>query len=216
MEEELVKTRTWFSAFDAWYRHLSGEGAFGRFAVWDDSVRDALAVGDTLEFEAELVLSPIHKLLRTFISFSEHAGIFGTTGKELAETKKTASMMVGWLGGSSKKMNLPMYLQPGGVAEPRIVAALRDEYVIGDRESLEGTYTVVGQVSRLLSDADVVSTIRIVRDVPPTPLEVATINEAMAHFIEPARELGVEIDESDINIAAPAVLVRPIAIFQYG
>lgn len=36
----------------------------------------------------------------------------------------------------------------------------------------------------------------------------------MAHFIEPAKELGIQIDESDINIAAPAVLIRPIAIFQ--
>lgn len=214
VQEELVRTRTWFSAYDAWYRYLSNEGAIGSFDTWSEDVRGELAVGDTLEFAADLVLSPIHKLLRTFISYSENAGTFGTTGKELAEVKKTAAMMVGWLGGSSKKTNLPMYLQPSGVAEPRIIAALHDDYVIGDREGIEGTYTVVGQVSRLLTGSDVVSTIRVIRDVPPTPLEVNTINEAMTNFIEPARELGVDIGPSDINISAPAVILRPIAIYQ--
>ena len=214
VQEELVKTRTWFSAYDAWYRYLSDEGAIGTFDTWDEDVRDALVVGDTLEFEADLVLSPIHKLLRTFISYSGNASMFGTTGKELAEVKKTAAMMVGWLGGSSKKTNLPMYLEPGGIDDPRILAALRDEYVTGDREGIEGTYTVVGQVSRLLTDDDVVSTIRVIRDVPPTPLEVSTINAAMVEFIEPATALGIDIADSDINITAPAIILRPIAIFQ--
>jgi hypothetical protein len=107
-----------------------------------------------------------------------------------------------------------MYVLPDGVDEPRIVAALHDAYLIGDRESIEGTYTVVGQVSKLLTGDDVVSTIRVIRDVPPTPLEVTTINTAMTTFIEPGRELGVEIEASDINIAAPAVILRPIAIYQ--
>jgi hypothetical protein len=33
--------------------------------------------------------------------------------------------------------------------------------------------------------------------------------------IEPAQELGVEIDASDINIPAPAVILPPIAVCQY-
>ena len=56
--------------------------------------------------------------------------------------------------------------------------------------------------------------VRVIRDVPPTPAEVATISEAMLHFVEPAKELGVDLDESDINVTAPGVVVRPIAIYQ--
>jgi hypothetical protein len=215
VEEELVKTRTWFSAFDAWHGHLSEAEGIGRFDTWDADVRDALAVGDTVEFSAHLVLSPVHKLLRTFMSFAEDAsGIFGLRGATLTETRQSAAMMQKWLSGGSKNVHLPVYLRPGGVAEPRIVGALQDNYIIGERESIEGTFTVVGQVARLLSGDEVLSPIRVIRDVPPTPKELATINDAMTAFIEPAKELGVEIDSSDINVGAPAVVLRPIAIFQ--
>jgi hypothetical protein len=36
----------------------------------------------------------------------------------------------------------------------------------------------------------------------------------MTHFIGPAAELGVEMDTTDISIPAPAVVLRPIAVFQ--
>lgn len=98
-------------------------------------------------------------------------------------------MMAGWMGERDKPTHLPMYLQPGGVAEPRIVAGLQDAYLVGGHES-------------------------IIRDVPPTQAEVDVISEALTNFIEPARELGVEIDEDDITIRAPAVMLRPIAVYQ--
>jgi hypothetical protein len=218
VEEELVKTRTWFSAFDAWYTELAREEAIGTFDDWNLEVRNALEIGDTLEFEADLVLSPVHKLLRTFVSFAESAGkqgsVFHQTGAELKETQTTARAMIEIMGGTSKPTHLPTYLRPGGVTEPRVVARLKDEYLIGSRAEVEGTYRVVSQVAALLSNDQVESAIRIIRDVPPTQAEVAVIDEALAHFIEPAREVGVEIDASDINIPAPAVIVRPIAIFQ--
>jgi hypothetical protein len=106
------------------------------------------------------------------------------------------------------------FQRPGGLGEPRIIAGLQDVYLTGSRANVEGTFTVVGQVGALLSGDQVESTIRVIRDVPPTQKEVETINEAISHFIEPGRELGVEIDASDINIPAPAVVLRPIAIFQ--
>jgi hypothetical protein len=217
IEEELVRTRTWFSAFDAWFRFLSEAEALGRFDTWNEEVREALAVGDTLEFEADLVLSPVHKLLRTFVSFADEAArpgsIFAQKGAELAEIKKTAAIMKGWIAGGDKRTHLPTYLRPGGVSEPRIVAGLQDKYLIGGHENVEGRYTVVGQVAGLLSGDQVQSTIRVIRDVPPTQLEVDTINEALTNFIEPGREMGVEIDASDINVPAPAVILTPIAIY---
>jgi hypothetical protein len=218
IEEELVKTRTWFSAFEAWHTYLTESEAIGTFDAWDSDVRAALSVGDTLEFTAQLVLSPVHKLFRTFLAFASSAAKpnnpFSQKGAELQETKQSARLITSWMGGRDKPTHLPMYLRPGGVAEPRIVAGLQDAYLIGGPEDVEGTFTVVGQVTALLAGDDVESTIRIIRDVPPTQSEVDTINEAMTGFIEPARELGVEIDASDIAIPAPAVILRPIAIYQ--
>jgi hypothetical protein len=218
IEEELVKTRTWFSAFDAWYAYLTDAESIGTFDKWDQDVRDALSVGDTLEFSAQLRLSPVHKVFRTFLSFAANAAkpehVFAQKGMELTETKRTARMMVEWMGGSDRPTHLPMYLQPGGVVEPRIVAGLQDSYLVGGHESIEGTFTVIGQVSALLSADEAESPIRVIRDVPPTQAEVDVISEALTNFIEPARELGVEIDEDDITIRAPAVMLRPIAVYQ--
>jgi len=218
INEELVRTRTRFSAFDAWYTHLSDAGAIGTFDAWGDDVRDSLMVGDTIEFEADLAISPVHKLFRTYISFAENAGkagsVFELKGAELTEAKQIARMMVTWMGGRDKPTHLPTYLRPGGVIEPRIVAGLQDAYLIGGHENVEGTFRVVGQVATLLTGDQVESSIRLIRDVPPTPTELATINEALGHMIEPAKELGVEISPNDINIPAPAVVLRPIAIFQ--
>jgi hypothetical protein len=217
-EEELVKRRTRFSAFDAWYGYLSEEQAIGTFDVWGPDVRNALSVGDTVEFSADVLISPVHKVLRTFLSFAEQATRPGTTfsqkGQELAETKATAAVMRGWIGGADKRMHLPVYLLPGGVTEPRIVARLADQHLIGGHENVEGNFTVVGQVAALLSGDHVESAIRIIRDVPPTPTEVTTINEALLNFIEPAKDLGIEIAEDDITIREPAAILRPIAIFQ--
>ena len=116
VEEELVKTRTWFSAFEEWYRHLSENGGIGMlYDAWDEDVRDALRVGDTLEFTADVTLAPLHKLIRTFVSFADRAssGMFGELeGAQLTETKESAAMMATWLGGSSKRMSLPVYLRP--------------------------------------------------------------------------------------------------------
>jgi hypothetical protein len=218
IEEELVKTRTWFSAFDAWHRYLTEAGAFGTFEAWGADVREALSVGDTLEFSAELVLSPVHKVLRTYLSYADNAGRpnhpFSLKGPQLTEVKQIARMMLEWMGGRDKPTHLPMYIRPGGVTEPRIVGALQDAFLIGGHDNIEGTFTVIGQVTGLLHADQVESTIRIIRDVPPTQMEVDVINEAMTNFIDPAREMGVEIDPSDINIPAPAVMLRPIAIFQ--
>jgi hypothetical protein len=64
-------------------------------------------VGDTIEFDADLVLSPVHKVFRTFLSFADSAGrqgsVFHQRGAELAETKATARGMVEWMGDATSQ-----------------------------------------------------------------------------------------------------------------
>lgn len=68
-------------------------------------------MGDTLEFSAQLVLSPVHKVLRTYLSFASNAAkpnhIFSQTGPELKETKQQARLMLEWMGGRDKPTHLP-------------------------------------------------------------------------------------------------------------
>ena len=70
IEEELVRTRTTFSALESWYSTLKTADAFGTFDEWNTDVRDAIGVGDTIEFQADIELTPVHLLMRTFLAFA--------------------------------------------------------------------------------------------------------------------------------------------------
>lgn len=218
IEEEMVRTRTVFSAFDAWYQYLREADAIGTFDEWSIDVRNELEVGDTIEFTADLTLTPVHKILRTYLSFAAEAAIPGSLfhqkGEALAETKRVAVLMMSMLGGKDAPQHLPVYMAPLGTPEPRILARLDDEYIVSPKEAIEGTYKVIAQVDQILSGEQSLSAIRVVRDVPPTPVEVKTISEALANFKESAEALGVIINDDDITVPAPAVLVRPIAVFR--
>lgn len=218
IEEELVRTRTVFSAFDAWYKYLKDADAIGSFDKWDLEVRDALSTGDTIEFEGRLNLTPIHLVLRTFMNFAEQAAtpgsVFQQKGQELNETKGVARAMQSWLGGKDAPAHYPVYMAPFDVAEPRIVARLDERYMLSPKEGINGVYKVIAQVDEVLREGDKVSAFRIIRDVPPTAMEIETINEALQHFVEPSKEMGVVIEDSDILVPHPAVVVRPIAVFR--
>lgn len=218
IEEEMVRTRTVFSAFDAWYKYLKDADAIGRFTEWGAEVRHDLQVGDTIEFQGRLTLTPVHLVLRTFIAFAEQADTPGSAlqqkGEELKQTKQIARMMQIWLGGKDAASHFPVYIAPYETAEPRLIARLDEQYMVSPKEGITGIYQVIAQVDEVLRPEDSISAIRVVRDVPPTAIEVNTINEALKELIEPARTLGVDIAEDDITVPYPAVALRPIAVFR--
>ena len=118
------------------------------------------------------------------------------------------------MAGPAGRRNLPVYLLPGGVDKPRVVARLDEKFIIGGLDSAEASFRVVAQVDVILRPGQQESLIRVIRDVPPTPKEVETITEAMSHFVEPSKELGVEMLAEDLTFSHPAGLVRPIAIYK--
>jgi len=117
-------------------------------------------------------------------------------------------------GGKDAPKHLPVYMAPYESTEPTVVARLDEEHMLSPKEGIDGLYKVIAQVDEILRPGDEVSAIRIFRDVPPTALEVTTISEALASFVEPAKELGVVIAPDDISVPYPAVVVRPIAVFR--
>ena len=80
---------------------------------------------------------------------------------------------------------------------------------------VDGPFAVIAQVEAVLAKPDEVSAIRVIRDAPPTPLEMKVIGDAMSGpFSEAAEAMGVRITEDDIKYRHPAVIVHPIAIFR--
>ncbi len=216
LESELVKIRTRFSAFEAWYQHLKASDAFGTFDEWNLETRDEIEVGDTIEFRASVALSPLYLLLTSFQSFVEKVNKPGSpfkmSGAELKQAKDTAAMMKNWVSRPDGTRGIVTYFEPFGIKEPRIIGTLEENYVVGGLDNVRGGFTVVAQVDSVLDKGERVSVIRVLSDVPPTPKEIEVAEESMSHFID--NELGVELTDDDLTFSHPVVIVRPLAVYK--
>lgn len=217
IQEELVRTRTWFSAFDSWLKILEEQEALGSFKMWDTDVRNELSIGDTIIFQAELGLSPIHKLFAVYTSYAESTktgNIFNIQPKQIPQLEKTARMMEGWISDKDGSKSFLTYFQPVGSSQPRIIGRLLDRHLINGLDGIEGKHTVVGQVSSLLESDDTQSVLRLLRNAPPPPKEQETVTEALTYFRGAGEKLGIDVTPDDISFSAPDVLVHPIAIYK--
>jgi hypothetical protein len=218
VEEELTRSRTNFSAFEAWRSHLEGAGAFGELDEWNLDTRNEIGVGDTIVFKARVQLSPLQSLFLTFIDFANQAGdpdsVFKQPAAQLAETKKNARRMAGWMRGKDDGKSILVSLNPLGITTPRVSARLDEKYLIGGTEIAEGEFTVIAQVESLVQATESIPAIRVLRETPPTPKETEVITESLQGFVEAGAALGVEITDDDLTLRYPGVIFHPIAIYR--
>ncbi|GLK19047.1 DUF6414 family protein [Herbiconiux flava] len=218
VEEELTRSRTHFSAFEAWHSRLDAADAFGELDEWDLATRNEIEVGDTIKFTATVSLAPVQQVLLTFMDFAKQAGDPSSPFKQptakLAETKKIASQMNNWMGGRDGARSILSSIAPLGIATPRVFARLAETYLVNGAGVVEGEFTVIAQVEQLINQGSAVPAIRVLRETPPTPKETETITEALKNFIEPAAGLGLTVTPGDITLEFPGVLLHPIAIYR--
>ena len=218
VEEQLRRSRTNFSAFEGWSSHLEKEGAFGELSDWNLETREEISVGDTIRFKASVHLAPIQQLFLTFINFADQAAdpnsIFKQPTAKLAETKKQARMMAGWLRGRDEGKSILVSIEPLGIPAPRVAARLDEQYLVGGTEFVDGEFTIIGQVESLIGKSEVVPAIRVLREVPPTPLETQMMADGLKELVAPAAGLGLVISEDDLSLTYPGVVLHPIAIYR--
>jgi hypothetical protein len=116
--------------------------------------------------------------------------------------------------GANGGRSIQILVAPLGEPEPRVVARLDEQYIVGGTQMVEGNFTVIAQVSTLIDEGETIPALRVLRETPPTPLEATTMTQALQSFIEPAAGLGVTISDDDITFGYPTVIVHPIAIFR--
>ena len=214
----LVRTRTAFSAFEAWHRHLRDHEAIGELTAWDEDTRNELGVGDTIELHARLEFAPIHKVFAIFLSYVDNANrpdsFFQIESKQLPGLKRIAQQARGMLKGADGATSNLVYIHPLGVRAPIMLASLSDLHFVGDRANIEGEYTVVVQVSSLVSDGEKLPALRAMSDAPRTDVEVDNVSKALDGLVDAAKEMGVTIQEEDKFFTYPTVVVHPIAIYR--
>ena len=136
VEEEMVRTRTRFSVFDAWYRLMYEKKAVGTFAGWGMGALDGVSPGDILEFRCELSLGPLQTVLRLYLWFADLAGqdgnMFSQKGEQRKVTKASASNVRQLLGGmNGEDDDVPLLATPLGDPGPAVLLSARRGWMIG-------------------------------------------------------------------------------------
>lgn len=215
-EEEMVRTRTRFSVFEIWYQQLLENKALGTFDGWGADALDGVQSGHTIEFRAHCEAAPLETLLRLFLWFADKAKsqghFFSQKGEELKQTKEAERNIQLLLEGNGDEV--VVLARPLGDPGPAVAMSIKPQWLIGTLGRLGGEYTVVGQVDRLVAASEEFPAMRLTQQVGPTPLEVDTMRSALEGFIDPAKELGIEITDNEATIQGPAVWIEPIAIFR--
>lgn len=218
LEEEIVRTRTRFSAFEVWYKGLIDAKAIGRFDGWGADSLDGVEPGDTIEFRASIEVAALQTLIRLFFWFAGQArtqgSMFSQKGAQLEATKTAEKVMKALLGSDESRDEVLLSVFPVGGEGPAVVMPVNPHWLIGRLGELGGEYTVIAQVNQVLTEGDELPAIRLTRDVAPTPLEITTLKGAVANFVEPAKGLGIEISESDAAVRGPALVLTPIAVYK--
>lgn len=214
----LVRTRTAFSAFEAWYQFLKSEDGLGELTSWDTETRNELEVGDTLEVRARIEFAPIHKVFAVYLSYVDNANkpdsFFRVKTAQLAELKKVANQARGLFKGSDGATANLVYIYPLGVERPLLIGVLSDNHFVGDKANIDGDYKVVLQVSTLLRQTDTLAAIRAMSDAPRTEAESAQVTKALDVLVDAAGEMGVTIGDEDKAFTYPTVVTRPLAIYR--
>jgi hypothetical protein len=219
IEEEMVRTRTRFSVFDAWYRLLREKKAVGTFSGWGMDALNGVSPGDTIEIRAQLSQGPLQTVLRLYLWFADQAGrdgnMFSQKGEERKQTSTAAKNVRQLLGGNAEDSDeVPLLAVPEGDDGPAVVLVISEKWLIGRLGQLGGTFGIVGQVVELVDVGDEYPVLRLTKDVPPTSLEMQTLKDSVEHFVEPAKGLGIDIESEASVVRGPALVIEPIAIFR--
>lgn len=219
IEEEMVRTRTRFSVYEAWLDYLQREKSLGMFSGWGADALDGVESGDTVELRAELSLGSLQTVLRLFLWFADQAAKqdspFAQKGDQLKETKQSARMVKTTMGiDADDDEEVPLLAVPRGDTGPQVILTISPKWLIGRLGQLGGDFGMVAQVTRVIASGEEYPILRLTKDVVPTPLEINTLKDVVANYVEPARALGVEVDPEESVVKGPALILEPIAIYR--
>lgn len=216
-EEEVRRKRTEHSAATLLLEKLHEEEAIGIIeGDYGPGLHDELEENMLIEFQADVVIHPLHQTISAARAWLKAAPGFGASKQELAEMRETVSMLEA-LGQSQQATNRTflVYGQTSETtAEHKLVLPVEERYLLVPLDDFSGRATFVAQVDRVLDDDEEVLAIRLLRDAPQLTAERDGLLEALPDFIDGMKELGIEVGERDFFLRSPAVLLKPICIYK--
>lgn len=215
-EDELMRIRTKFSIFEAWFNTLHQKSAIGELVDPQSWEVSPPRVGDVVQLVGDVKTFAIYPLMRMYLDYAKNSKVPGhpwyVKGEGAKNISRSAEMMK-HIFGAEGQMRIPARLDfPDNVGDVAFI--LGEEKLLGSPAPVEGRYTIVGQVAEILQEDDWSPTLRLMPRAPKSEFERETIREMLASFEDASQTFGVENVESMGEFEGPALILEPIAIFR--
>lgn len=215
-EDELIRIRTQFSIFEAWYQYLIENKALGELLVPEEWGQAPLKVGEVIRLQGSVKTFEIYPLARMYADYVKNSKIPGhpwyVKGDSAKKITQAAENMK-HIFGAEGEMRIPARMDfPEEVGD--IAFILGEEKLLGSPAPLEGEYTVVGQVAEILKPGAWSPTLRLMPKAPKNEFERETVTEMLANFEDASGKFGISDVKSMGEFTGPALILEPIAIFR--
>ncbi|MCT1425201.1 hypothetical protein M3A76_06090 [Corynebacterium sanguinis] len=215
-EDELIRIRTKFSIFEAWYQYLIDNNAVGDLLNPNEWQQAALRIGEVIKLEGKVKTYEIYPLARMYSDYAKSTKLPGhpwyIKGEGAKKITQSAEIMR-HVFGAEGEMQIPARVDLSEKAGD-IAFILGEEKLLGSPAPLEGEYTVVGQVAEILEPGDWSPTLRLMPKAPKNEFERSAVIEMLSNFEEASAQFGVRNVGTMGEFTGPALILEPIAIFR--
>lgn len=219
LEEEIRRKRTIHSATVALLDKLQKDEAIGIIeGPYTPEIYEQLEENMPLQFEAEIRVHPLHQLVSVVKAWAEMARDFGFDKKETNEINAVARQIeTAFHGRDGKRRTIVVFAETeGDDPDYRFVLPIRANDLLVPLDDFTGRATFVAQVDHILDEGEEVLAARVIRNSPVLPAEREMMLEMLPAFQELEGEagIGLTIDEEDIVLRKPAIILKPICIYR--
>lgn len=214
VEEEMRITRTRHAAAAKLLEALHQREAIGIVeGVFDSEVAENVENGMVLEFRADLRLHPLHQadqMLRSYIEVGPKLDQKETV-KELRGMLDIWGVIVGTGKEDAAVLFEPATSEP---QKPRLLMPSRKSNLEVGVDDVLGEITVVAQVEQTIGGDETHQVVRVLGGGPATSMERNVIDEMLPALIEGMAGIGINVQEDDINVHGPALVLRPLCAYR--
>lgn len=219
IEEEIRRKRTVHSAAVALINKLHEDDAVGVIeGNYSPEIYEQLEENMPIQFEAEIRIHPLHQLVSFTQGWAQLAEDFGLSKREVNEFTRVARQIESAFHGKNKdKQVLAIFAETEGITDSqyKLVLPIQTRHLLVPLDEFSGRATFVAQVDRILDDGEELLAARMVRNSPVLPAERTMMVEMLPALKElQSDEIGLRIDEEDIVLRKPSVILKPLCIYR--
>lgn len=219
LEEEIRRKRTVHSATVALLEKLHNEDAIGVIeGDYTPQIYEQLEENMPIEFRADIRVHPLHQLVNVAQGWAQLAQDFGLSKKEANEFTQVARQIESAFHGRDKSKKSLVIFAEGveATSEYKLVMPIQANDLLVPVDELLGTATFVAQVDHIVREGEEVLAARVVRNSPVLPAERDMMLEMLPALQELRDDSGIgfRVDEEDIVLRKPAIILKPLCIYR--